>query len=125
MGLPQLQQNLPVLEVPQLHTQLAAAGAGAGLGLPQFAQNLPVLPVWPQLQVQPAGAEAGAGAGCAAACCWAPIWYRFWAFIPPAAPAIFMPMNAIAGPAFAFAAADFIASACACTSEPAARVGSR
>lgn len=50
MGLPQLQQNLPVLEVPQLHTQLAAAGAGAGLGLPQFAQNLPVLPVWPQLQ---------------------------------------------------------------------------
>ena len=42
LGLPQLQQNLPVLEVPQLHTQLAAAGAGAGLGLPQFAQNLPV-----------------------------------------------------------------------------------
>ena len=48
LGLPQLQQNLPVLEVPQLHTQLPAAGAGAGLGLPQFAQNLPVLPVWPQ-----------------------------------------------------------------------------
>ena len=99
MGLPQLQQNLPVLEVPQLHTQLAAAGAGAGLGLPQFAQNLPVLPVWPQLQVQPAGAEAGVGAGCAATCCWAPIWYRFWAFIPPAAPAIFMPIKAMAGPA--------------------------
>ena len=96
MGLPQLQQNLPVLEVPQLHTQLPAAGAGAGLGLPQFAQNLPVLPVWPQLQVHPAG--AGAGAGCAAGCC-APIWYRFWAFIPLAAPAIFMPIKAMAGPA--------------------------
>ena len=94
-----MQQNLPVLEVPQLHTQLPAAGAGAGLGLPQLAQNLPVLPVWPQLQVQPAGAEAGAGAGCAAGCCWAPIWYRFWAFIPPAAPAIFMPIKAMAGPA--------------------------
>ncbi len=98
MGLPQFAQNLPVLEVPQLHTQLPAAGVGAGLGLPQFAQNLPVLPVWPQLQVHPAGADAGAGAGCAAACC-APIWYRFWAFIPPAAPAIFMPIKAMAGPA--------------------------
>ncbi len=67
-------------------SQLSAAGRGR-LGA-AAVQNLPVLPVWPQLQVQPAGAAAGAGAGCAAACCWAPISLAL-CVIPPAAPAIF------------------------------------
>lgn len=58
LGLPQLAQNLPVLVVPQLHTQPAGA-CSAGLGLPQLAQNLPVLVV-PQVQVQP---PAGLGSG--------------------------------------------------------------
>ena len=64
-GLPHSEQNLPVLCVPQLHTQPAS-----GRGLPQAVQNLPVLPVCPQEQLQlPAAGAAGAGAGCCA-----PIW---------------------------------------------------
>ena len=57
-GLPQFEQNLPVFFAPQLHVHSFAL---AGAGLPQFAQNLPVLPVCPQEQVQPAAA-------CAACC---------------------------------------------------------
>ena len=44
--------------------------------------------------------------------------------MPPICPAMFMPMNAIAGPAFWLLAAACIAAACAPTICAAARVGS-
>ncbi len=57
LGLPQLEQNLPLLTFPQLQVH-----SPLGLGCPQLEQNLPVF-TFPQEQVQlPA---AGAEAGCA------------------------------------------------------------
>ncbi len=78
--------------------QLAAAGLGSGFLLPQFAQNLPVLPVWPQhsrsslrgqrpgLGVRRPAAARPSGTGSGRS-------YR------PPAPAMFMPIKAMAGPA--------------------------
>ena len=126
--MPQLAQNLPVFFVP--HSAQVHSAAGAGAGFPQLAQNLPVFPPVPHsAHFQPAGWGAGAGAGAGACwgiccCCWPAIPYRLDAFIPPAAPAIFIPINPNAAPIPpSLPAAVRIASDCASTRTPAPIAG--
>ena len=134
---PHSAQNLPLLDAPQVgQVQAPSADAlgGSGFLAPHSGQNLPVATL-PQAQVQlsPAGAAGCAGAagagcagalctGCAACCC--PIWNSAWGFIPPAAPAIPMPIKPMVAPP-SLAAAACIALAWAPTRCAAARVGSR
>ena len=125
LGLPHSAQNLPLFTAPQ---QTQPSGCAAGFFVPHSGQKLPVAAapphcghfqspaagfarafaaavraeiagdaLWPHVHVQPAGA---AGAGCAAGALRAHLIERFCAFMPPAPPAMFMPINAIAGPAF-------------------------
>ena len=56
LGLPQPEQNLPVLSVWPHSGQVQEPLSAAGLAVPQPGQNLPLLPVWPQLgQVHSSG----------------------------------------------------------------------
>ena len=105
-------QNLPRLTAPQAQVQ----PCGSGFFAPHSAQNLPVLPVAPQAQSQPAAAGASG-------CC--PIRNSSCARMPPAFCAMFMLAKPINAPADSFAAAAFMASACAPTRWAAAMPGLR